>query len=75
MSSAAQKALNSVGMAVNATLMQELRHDATVMCSSTLEKPCKPLEGPCLFNVLLDPCEKRNVAEMFVISYINKRLS
>lgn len=43
-----------------------LRDIADVKCDANDEAApggeCKPLEAPCLFNVVTDPCERRNLA-------------
>lgn len=43
-----------------------LRDIADVKCDASDEVApaveCKPLEAPCLFNVVTDPCERRNLA-------------
>lgn len=46
-------------------LISALRHQATVFCGE--KKPdleCNPLAAPCLFNVIDDPCEFNNLADM-----------
>lgn len=65
-SSPAQIALETLSMATNDSLIEELRQEATLSCTKlgSASRDCHPLEAPCLFNVLLDPCEKRNVADM-----------
>lgn len=47
-------------------LYRELRKDATIECpksSYNNTEPCNPLETPCLFNVVTDPCERENLAK------------
>lgn len=47
-------------------LSRELRKDATIDCPKSSDKtdePCNPLEAPCLFNVVTDPCERVNLAK------------
>lgn len=43
----------------------ELRKAATVRCTNGVEKTsCDPVnDGPCLFNILDDPCEENNLAQ------------
>jgi arylsulfatase B len=41
--------------------LEELRLQATVRCDDPALKTCRPLEQPCVFDVLSDPCEKQNL--------------
>ncbi|KFB37574.1 AGAP011348-PA-like protein [Anopheles sinensis] len=43
--------------------VETLRSSATLACPTDLQETlCKPLEKPCLFNLLKDPCEQQNLA-------------
>ncbi|XP_035894201.1 arylsulfatase B-like isoform X1 [Anopheles stephensi] len=58
----------SIGASMQLSLdrVQEIRHTATLNCSSDVEEvPCNPLEKPCLFNIIEDPCERRNLADLY----------
>lgn len=39
--------------------IQEL---STVSCGNSTFNKCNPLESPCLFNIIEDPCERHNLA-------------
>lgn len=41
--------------------IQTMRERATVLCNNTANQ-CNPLEAPCLFNIIEDPCEMNNLA-------------
>lgn len=41
--------------------LEELRIQATVRCNAPALKPCRPLQQPCVFDVLSDPCERQNL--------------
>ncbi|CAO1301651.1 unnamed protein product [Diamesa serratosioi] len=57
------KALSSLGMFPPNAKISRLRAKATVTCGSKNPKSkCKPLEAPCLFDIIEDPCEQNNVA-------------
>ncbi|XP_071453500.1 arylsulfatase B-like [Hetaerina americana] len=74
-------AMDSIGHYLNRDKIHSLREKAQVKCEfkkSSLDEiddkinlvvgppiPCKPLVKPCLFNLKFDPCERRNLAEMF----------
>ena len=62
-----EKVLNSeVGQYIklNADDILKIRKAATIIC---MEKPmhndCHPLEAPCLFDIIADPCEQQNLAK------------
>ncbi|XP_058124587.1 arylsulfatase B-like [Anopheles ziemanni] len=43
--------------------VEKLRSSAILTCPNVLQETvCKPLENPCLFNLLKDPCEQQNLA-------------
>lgn len=56
------------GVPLTADHVEQLRGDAVVGCRGVpVPAPddalrCRPLESPCLFNVVEDPCERRNLA-------------
>ncbi|XP_076641495.1 arylsulfatase B [Halictus rubicundus] len=62
--SAAGRAAVSVGLQLKADDIRRLRSEVTIECSPKNETVprCKPLEAPCLFNVINDPCETVNLA-------------
>lgn len=65
---AAGKAINKLNMIPSNDKIRELRMEASVECylnnSNETEYPeCRPLDGPCLFNVYDDPCELNNLAD------------
>lgn len=41
--------------------IKTMRERATVHCNITANQ-CNPLEAPCLFNIIEDPCEMNNLA-------------
>lgn len=41
-----------------------LRKEATVKCFKTKKNHCDLLSGPCLFNIIKDPCEQNDIAEL-----------
>ncbi|XP_052873087.1 arylsulfatase B-like [Anopheles cruzii] len=45
--------------------VRSLRATSTLQCQNAAEpdRPCEPLVAPCLFNLLEDPCERRNIAQ------------
>lgn len=57
---------------VGPTQVEAMRADATIGCLGVPEPTdedgdhsrCRPLEAPCLFNVVEDPCERRNLANV-----------
>ncbi|XP_054268843.1 arylsulfatase I-like [Macrosteles quadrilineatus] len=64
-----------VGQAVQTTpfsvpddsVVLRLRNEATVHCTKTRGKKskkdkCRSMRAPCLFNILADPCEQKNMA-------------
>ncbi|XP_017766449.1 PREDICTED: arylsulfatase J [Eufriesea mexicana] len=65
--SMAGRAVASVGFNLSAEAIRSLRDKAKVNCAEKNESlpVCKPLEAPCLFNVLTDPCEDNNVIDEY----------
>ncbi|KAL1402720.1 hypothetical protein pipiens_000950, partial [Culex pipiens pipiens] len=59
------KALSEMNLLPPEATIQELRINATVHCSKEVKATCNPLEQPCLYDVLQDPCELDNLAERF----------
>lgn len=58
--------------------IQSLRKKSTISCDE-LNNPltkCDPLKSPCLFNIIADPCERKNVAELFpdILKKLSRRL-
>lgn len=41
------------------------RAEATISCSTDQIIECAPLESPCLFDIINDPCEETNLAWKF----------
>ncbi|XP_068084877.1 arylsulfatase B [Anabrus simplex] len=51
-------------MVIDAENLLQIREEATVRCSDSDPEssvPCKPQLTPCLFDVVRDPCERRNL--------------
>jgi arylsulfatase B len=45
--------------------VKNLRNEATVKCSESHNfTACDPLKAPCLFNIVEDPCEQNNLADL-----------
>lgn len=59
-----------MGKLANSVQMLQLRQEADVKCVGTettnSAKKCQPLKEPCLFNIVKDPCEQRNLANVYV---------
>lgn len=60
-------ALKTINKFASLDQMKTLRKLAEISCGDSDNDlkntvPCKPLKAPCLFNILKDPCERRNVA-------------
>lgn len=57
----------------------KLRKDATIKCNEAKNplNDCNVLIKPCLFNIIKDPCERRNLADVYpkVLKNMLKRLS
>lgn len=67
--SPAGKAIRSLNLMPSEVTIRNLRKEAAVNCRKQIEKDalqftCEPLITPCLFNVVDDPCEEFNLAEM-----------
>lgn len=57
-------------MAADPLTMEKLRDEANVKCVLSKENtittsPCKPLQAPCLFDIIKDPCEMNNLATKY----------
>lgn len=71
-----------LGSSINNKLTTEkiskLREKATINCSDAKNpiNACNVLSKPCLFNILNDPCERKNLAEIYpaVLGKMLKRL-
>lgn len=54
---------------INLTLakIQNLRKKAQISCNEANNpiEPCNPLKSPCLFDIIADPCERKNLAKLF----------
>jgi arylsulfatase B len=60
-------------------MIRKLRDEATVKCEkNTKAVKCSPLIAPCLFNIIDDPCEQNNLADLhpakteFLITRLDK---
>lgn len=70
-SSYIQKVLNSkvalnlkkFGGSLNEKKINEIRNELKVECNNQEEIPCDIMNKRCLFKILEDPCEKKNLAE------------
>lgn len=67
--SPAGKAIRSLNLMPSEEIIRGLRSKAAVNCRKQIETDstqftCEPLISPCLFNVMDDPCEEFNLAEM-----------
>ncbi|XP_014485072.1 PREDICTED: arylsulfatase J [Dinoponera quadriceps] len=60
-------AISSVGLGITAERARTLRESALIKCPSRNDSlpMCRPVHGPCLFNVYQDPCENNNLVEQF----------
>lgn len=63
LSSMTAKAVSSCTNLTTRQQMEELRRQATLRCEGTDFKPCRPLQEPCVFDVISDPCERQNLYE------------
>lgn len=64
-SSAAGRAISSVGLGITAEQVRRLRENAMIKCPPRNDSlpACKPMHEPCLFNVYQDPCEDNNLVK------------
>lgn len=44
---------------------RRLRNAATINCPSKRGAACNPLNAPCLFQIIKDPCEQNNMAKQY----------
>ncbi|KAG8226112.1 hypothetical protein J437_LFUL006742 [Ladona fulva] len=81
LNSKVSKSMDSYGFFLSADQIAHLRNSATVKCDTDAELikdagdmkgdmigppiPCYELIKPCLFNIKYDPCERRNLAELY----------
>lgn len=70
-------AINKLKLMPSIDKIRELRLEASIECylnnsNETEYAECRPLDGPCLFNVYSDPCELNNVAERYYLLTIHK---
>lgn len=64
--SPAGQALTKLNLLPSLQQMRKLRIEATIDCPKNLAfEICRPLEKPCLFNIVMDPCEQNNMAEKY----------
>lgn len=59
-------AVAALGIPITSQSIEKLRDELWIDCgfrNSTLTQ-CQPLKKPCLFNILQDPCEYNNLAEL-----------
>lgn len=63
--SPAGQALSRLDLLPTTQEMRKIRSEATVECLNDQGKEtiCRPLDKPCLFNIIIDPCEKNNLAD------------
>ncbi|KAK0093577.1 hypothetical protein PV326_013202 [Microctonus aethiopoides] len=60
-------AVAALGIPITSQSIEKLRDELWIDCgirNSTLTQ-CQPLKRPCLFNILQDPCEYNNLAELY----------
>ncbi|XP_033334236.2 arylsulfatase B [Megalopta genalis] len=77
--STAARAIASIGFTLKADKVRSLQLKVKIDCfpSNDTTYRCKPLEGPCLFDIEADPCEIINVASKnpSIISAIQTELA
>ncbi|XP_037050736.1 arylsulfatase B-like isoform X2 [Bradysia coprophila] len=54
---------------LNALTIEKHRQSSIITCNNVpiptdKQYQCRPLEAPCLFNIVNDPCERRNIAPL-----------
>lgn len=50
---------------LNTELIYQMREQAKLKCNENDKaKKCDPLKAPCLFNIIEDPCEQNNLADL-----------
>lgn len=56
--------------------IERLRNQSTLSCNDIPRSPCNPLRGPCLFNLIDDPCENQDLSrqEPAVLQRLQSRL-
>lgn len=65
--SRASRAIRSIQKKKNQLTVKKiilLRKEATVKCFKTKKNHCDLLSGPCLFNIIIDPCEQNDIAQL-----------
>jgi arylsulfatase B len=72
------KALRSDKINLTPVKISNLRRQSKISCND-LDNPiisCNPLEAPCLFNIIADPCERKNLADIFpsTLSRLRQRM-
>ncbi|KAG5676135.1 hypothetical protein PVAND_005986 [Polypedilum vanderplanki] len=65
LNSSTAKALEKLNMLPDVDTILRSRRAATVACTNIEIDKCKPLEKPCLFDILNDPCEENNLADKY----------
>lgn len=64
--------------ALTASKITNLRKRLTISCNEFENEitRCSPLKSPCLFNIIDDPCERRNLAEVFpeIVKKLRQRM-
>ncbi|KAJ8976024.1 hypothetical protein NQ317_003565 [Molorchus minor] len=66
-------ALKSIGNPVTPEVIQTIRNQATIQClSKDTPVVCKPLESPCLFNILQDPLREGEFSTKDILTAYNK---
>uniref|UniRef100_A0A4Y0BV48 Sulfatase N-terminal domain-containing protein n=1 Tax=Anopheles funestus TaxID=62324 RepID=A0A4Y0BV48_ANOFN len=62
-------------MGLSQDKVQEIRQAATISCPADVEEVlCDPLSIPCLFNIVDDPCERRNLADQYPDTLLDLQL-
>ncbi|XP_047036030.1 arylsulfatase I-like [Helicoverpa zea] len=59
----AAEAINKISKMPSQQKITSIRDAATIRCNESIPiTECKPLQAPCLFDIIEDPCERRNLA-------------